>query len=180
MKKLIFAALLVPVSMIAASLSGSFEKLAYADSSVRGGSRGGSHFRDGGGRSVVRGGRDGVVGRGGYLRHGGSRYDGRHGGHGGNFRGSIWFGPTFGIWGDPFFYPYYPYPYYRYYAPPTVVVPQQPEEYIVPVPQQEETNYWYYCKEAGGYYPYVDRCPSGWMRVVPSPAPPAKDKDLED
>lgn len=181
MKNAICTALLVPVLIIAASLAGSFEDFAYADTSVRGRSGGGSHFREGRGGNVGRGGRDGVVGRGGFVRHGGSRFDGRHGGHGhgGHFRGSIWFGPSVWLW-DPFFYPYYPYPYYGYYAPPAVVIPQQSEEYILPAPQQEETGYWYYCKDAGGYYPYVERCPSGWMKVVPSPSPPDQNQDLED
>jgi hypothetical protein len=43
----------------------------------------------------------------------------------------------------------------------------------MPEPQQQETSYWYYCKDSKGYYPYVKRCPSGWMRVVPTPAVPS-------
>jgi hypothetical protein len=44
-------------------------------------------------------------------------------------------------------------------APPVVVAP-------APVYAQPQ-NYWYYCAQAGGYYPYVRSCPAGWMRVLP-------------
>jgi hypothetical protein len=43
---------------------------------------------------------------------------------------------------------------------------------VQPSQQPVETSYWYYCRNPQGYYPYVKRCPSGWMRVVPSPPPP--------
>jgi hypothetical protein len=103
--------------------------------------------------------------------HGGGGHRGGHGG--GHF--SVWLGPGWG-W-DPFFYPYYPsYPYYPYYSQPPVVIQQQPQEYVMPEPQRQETNYWYFCKEAKGYYPYIKKCPGGWMKVVPAPAPP----DQED
>jgi hypothetical protein len=47
-------------------------------------------------------------------------------------------------------------------------------------PQPPESGYWYYCKDAKGYYPYVKRCPSGWMKVVPSSSPPDQDQSLPD
>lgn len=82
----------------------------------------------------------------------------------------LWLGP--GLFAP--YYPYYShYPYYPYYTAPPVVVERQPQEYIVrPDPEPEEPAYWYYCQNPKGYYPYVPRCPSGWMKVVPS-APPA-------
>ena len=170
MKKATFTLLLVPVLIFAASLAGPLEQVAHADSAARvsrGGHVGG---RDG---FVGRGGRhDGQVGR--YVGYGGHRHGGRRG-HS-SFSTSIWFGPGLGLW-DPFYYPYYSYRPYQYYAPPTVVIPQQSEEYILPAPQEEETAYWYYCKEKGGYYPYVQRCPTGWMKVVPSPTPPDQDPE---
>ena len=95
--------------------------------------------------------------------------DGRHYGHG--QRGGevgIWIGPG---WWIPSYYPFY-YPYY----PPEqrIVIEQQPEMYVEPVPQEEEQqHYWYYCTEPKGYYPYVKQCPSGWMKVVPSPPTPS-------
>lgn len=65
-------------------------------------------------------------------------------------------------------YPYYP-PLYTY--PPAVMVPNTPPVYIQqeiqPTPSQ--TNYWYYCKNPDGYYPYVKDCPGGWLPVSPIP-----------
>ena len=102
--------------------------------------------------------------------HGGGH--GGHGGHGGGHFG-VWVGPGWG-W-DPFFYPYYPY-YPYYYNQPPVVIQQEPQEYILPEQQPEQTNYWYYCRESKGYYPYVKKCPGGWMKVVPSPGPPGEEE----
>jgi hypothetical protein len=180
MKKNLFILLLLPVFLIMTSFVGTVEQTAYG-APVAGGHGGGGGYRGGGGGyrgggGGYRGGTyHGSGGGGGYYGHGGGYYG--HGGHGhghGHSSFSFFFGP--GLFYDPFFYPYYPYyPYYPspYYAPPTVVVPQQPQEYIMSEPQQEERSYWYYCKESNGYYPYVKRCPSGWMRVAPTPSPPA-------
>jgi hypothetical protein len=57
-----------------------------------------------------------------------------------------------GFWGYPYYYypAYYPYPYYD--------VPLDP-----PAPADP---YWYYCRAAGAYYPYVQACPGGWERYV--------------
>lgn len=59
-------------------------------------------------------------------------------------------------------------PSYYYYATPPVVV-QQPPVYVQP-PQAPQ--YWYYCQNPQGYYPYVQQCPPGWMKVVPPDNPP--------
>lgn len=98
-----------------------------------------------------------------YARGGGHRGHGPHVGIG------FWFGP--GWW--PSYYPSYYYPYYYPPSPPVVV--EQPEVYVQPVPREQQQLYWYYCKEPQGYYPYVKECPSGWMKVVPTP--PAPDKE---
>jgi hypothetical protein len=81
-------------------------------------------------------------------------------------------GPRF-YWGGsivvgPPWYPWYPYSYGYYSAPPTYVQP--PPVYVEP--QQPQQNFWYYCQDPQGYYPYVKNCPGGWMKVVPQPAPP--------
>jgi hypothetical protein len=143
--------------------------------------RDGSFVRQSGRDVVVRDGgrRDFVRGSHSHFSHVGHR-------HHGHFSTSVWIGPGWG-WGvwDPFFYPYYypyGYPYPYYYAPPSVVV-QEPQEYIsAPEAKEEPAGYWYYCKEANGYYPYVKRCPSGWMKVVPYQPPPdlGQDDDSED
>lgn len=48
-----------------------------------------------------------------------------------------------------------------YYYPPPV--------YVEPVPRYVEPidGYWYYCPDVG-YYPAVQVCPNGWLKVVPN------------
>ena len=94
----------------------------------------------------------------------------------GHFRGGIWIGPGWGAgwgpgWGPGWWGPSYYDPYYQYYAPPPAVI-QQPQGYVEPAPQPEEQSYWYFCTNPQGYYPYVKKCPKGWMKVVPPSAPP--------
>ncbi|MFZ9641893.1 MAG: hypothetical protein ACO29L_00430 [Candidatus Methylopumilus sp.] len=78
-------------------------------------------------------------------------------------------------------YPSYPYPYYAY--PPVVIAPAQPTVYVeqqpqvieqAPAPQQlspaeEAGNYWYYCSNPDGYYPYVKNCSIAWKKVPATP-----------
>ena len=89
------------------------------------------------------------------------------------FRGGIWIGP--GWWG-PSYYPYYPYypysPYYPYYEEPPAIMQQRPQIYDQPAPQSEQQSYWYFCTKPEGYYPYVKKCPGGWLKVVPPSEPP--------
>ena len=91
-------------------------------------------------------------------------------------------GPYWGpAYGRPYYYPrpYYPWPYAYpapYYEPaPVVVVPTEPPVYIEqgdPVAGHEPDGgqYWYYCRNAKNYYPYVKECPGGWQKVPPQPA----------
>ena len=89
--------------------------------------------------------------------------------------GAFWGGAAFGAalaypyYGYPYRYYGYPYPYgYPYAYPPPYAYSQPPQPQVYAEPQQE---YWYHCKDPEGYYPYVASCPSGWMRVVPTPPP---------
>ena len=148
MKKSTVILLLVPVFIFSTFLAGEPAPSAYAAPAMHGGGGHGGHFS---GRGFGGGG-------------------GGHFHHGGHFEGGVWIGPGFGFW-DPFFYPYAPYPYPYSYYPPTVVVPEQPQKYIMQTPQPQENNYWYYCRESRGYYPNVKSCPGGWMKVVPSEPP---------
>ena len=79
----------------------------------------------------------------------------------------------FGLGFDvPFYEPYYP-PYYYppyYYAPPPVVYTPPPVIYTPPpVVISEPQQYWYYCDNPQGYYPYVASCSTGWRRVTATP-----------
>lgn len=101
-----------------------------------------------------------------------------YGGRRSGFYGSYSFGvpyapyysrPYYGGYGG-----YMPFPSYSYY-PPVVVVPATPPVYIQqpsaqPPSPPPETNYWHYCENPAGYYPYVKKCPGGWLKVAPQPA----------
>jgi|SRR5690242_67565 len=65
--------------------------------------------------------------------------------------------------GVPLFPPYYAYPPPVVYAPPPVVVAPSP------IVVQQPTQYWYYCDNPAGYYPYVPSCPTPWHQVTPQP-----------
>ena len=52
-------------------------------------------------------------------------------------------------------------------APPPVYVQRQDVITAQPQPQPQASNYWHYCRNPEGYYPYVKSCPEGWMLVVP-------------
>ncbi len=113
------------------------------------------------------GGRSGGFGHSGAHFSGGRHFvPGGHFGPGGHFvPGGHFFGPRrVGVFlgvGIPF-YAYYPPPlpyYYDYapgYYPPPAAIPEQP-------------GYWYFCRSANAYYPYVQQCPEGWQPVVPQP-----------
>jgi hypothetical protein len=97
-------------------------------------------------------------------------------------------GPYWGPgYARPYYYPrpyypgplYYPGPIYApapYYQPaPVVVVPAAPPVYIergdeVAEQEPEDDQFWYYCRSAKNYYPYVKECPGGWQKVPPRPA----------
>lgn len=62
--------------------------------------------------------------------------------------------------------------YYPYAAadPVDVTVYSQaaPASPVVPANQ-----YWYYCTDPAGYYPYVQNCSKAWLQVVPQNDPGA-------
>ncbi|MEO8152610.1 MAG: hypothetical protein ABI605_06025 [Rhizobacter sp.] len=89
-------------------------------------------------------------------------------------------GARFGVWvGGPFWWGAAPYGYGYGYGYPYVVerpvIVQAPAEPAVVVPSAaQQSNTWYYCREAQMYYPYVTQCASPWQEVpaTPPPAPP--------
>ena len=111
----------------------------------RGGGFGGSF---GGGARI-----GGFHSRGGFIHRGYS--PGYRGVYVGAGVGSFFlFGPS---WGSRYYAPYPAYP-----AEPLVYIEQ-------PKPQ---LSYWYFCEQAGGYYPEVKECQNGWIQVVPQASAP--------
>lgn len=87
-----------------------------------------------------------------------------HGDHG-HYGGWWWVvGPSWFWYASPV------YPYPDAYVPPEVVIAMPPG----PPP----TQYWYWCEQPAGYYPYVTQCNAPWKAVTvtpaPSPAPPGQ------
>jgi hypothetical protein len=124
--------------------------------------------------------------------HGG----GWHGGgwHGGGWHGGCcWGGSSFSLFfGFPGFYSYpayayyppYPYPAYGYAPAPAYGYGPAPAygygpapSYYPPVtvaqqaapPGPPPAQYWYYCDNPRGYYPYVQSCGAGWKSVPAQP-----------
>jgi len=58
------------------------------------------------------------------------------------------------------------------YSPAFKVAQGPYQEYVQPNEQQEENYYWYFCPDANNFYPYVKKCPRGWLRVFPAKTPP--------
>lgn len=148
---------------------------------ARGGHGGGSVIGGGGGGG---GGHGHFGGRGGHIG-GGHRHFGGHGHRHHHHRHSIgigfggFYGPGFfgpGFYGYPYGFgfsqPIYPRGYYAtpYAVPQARTVYVQRESSAAPA-QQTQNNYWYYCRNPEGYYPYIKQCPEGWLQVAPQPAP---------
>lgn len=133
------------------------------------------------------GGQQGFAFKGGHGHHGGHHH---HSHSGTKFFVGVgaplwWWG-----WGWPYYayYPYYPsYPYYPYYYSDYSYYTYNPNDPYYPyysvypgqmtVQQSSrpaEPYYWYYCEGAQAYYPYVQQCPNGWMKVVPTPPSESK------
>jgi hypothetical protein len=114
---------------------------------------------------------------GGYY---GGHYGGYYGGHGHYYGGGYY--PYWGYY--PFAWgawiggrPYGGWPYASYAGWPYLGWPyypsgvaEVPPAYSEPAPHQPD--YWYYCQDPQGYYPYVKSCPGGWIPVVPNVTPP--------
>lgn len=101
-------------------------------------------------------------------------------GYGAGFYGSPYYGSSY--YGMPFYYP--PVSAYPVVQPTPVVYMEQgevqqevaPQEAQNDSSQEEQGAWWYYCVDAKGYYPYVNECPGGWLRVAPQPTPVSADQ----
>ena len=63
-------------------------------------------------------------------------------------------------------------PYWAYPRP--IVIQEESPVYIQqsqPVPPPP-VAYWYYCPDSKAYYPYVQQCPTAWLKVIPQTTPP--------
>ncbi len=87
-----------------------------------------------------------------FRGHDEDRWRGGNGYHGRHDSRLGWWWIVGGLW---YFYPNRVEPYPDPYQPPVVMVPAPPEP----------TQYWYYCANPAGYYPYVARCVVNWQRV---------------
>jgi hypothetical protein len=143
----------------------------------RGGGPGGGFNRGGGGP----GGREAGGGRG---PGGGPGFRGRGPGGPGfrrGFRGgsTVFLGPGYY---DPFWpygfglgygYGYYGWPGYPYPYSSTLVIRDRPASpgYLAPPdePGVPPEQYWYYCSDPDGYYPYVAECNQEWQQVPVTP-----------
>ena len=134
---------------------------------------GGGAWHGGGGGAWHGGGGHGDWHHGGW--HGGSRFNIGIG-FPGFYWGPGWGYPYYGYYGYPYYasYPYYAgYPYY--YSDEPVYGDPAPSTYIqrdmnspAPVGQGQ---YSYYCPDPAGYYPQLQNCPKGWLKVVPDAGP---------
>ncbi|WP_057290302.1 hypothetical protein [Noviherbaspirillum sp. Root189] len=96
--------------------------------------------------------------------HGGYGHYGRWHGRSHASVGIVLGVPLVGAWG-----------YYRqpgiYTYPPVVTVPNVPQAYMEKNAREQQANsWWYYCRSAQAYYPYVRECPNGWELVSPQPS----------
>lgn len=110
--------------------------------------------------------------------HGDSHHDFHH--DHGHF-GHDHFGFGFGFWDpwwgwDPAAYWDYPYPYYYpydyppypgYYAP--APAPPTPGQAPTQANGAAPPQFWYYCDNPQGYYPYVQNCSMTWKQVAATP-----------
>jgi hypothetical protein len=150
-----------------------------------GGSHGGGSWHGGGGNWHGGGG----SWHGGNSNwRGGSNWHGGNNWHGGHWHGGRWYGGTsfvvgapYFYWGWPYYYPYYYDPYYyapayTYYPAPNAVYLDSPSGDVQPYPGPSQRStprtQQYYCPDSG-YYPSVQNCPKGWLRVVPEAVPEA-------
>lgn len=154
-----------------ALLAMAFNDAAWARGGHGGDHHGGGHH-GGGGHHIGGGGHRHADGghhhsRGGH-RHNHLNFGFNLGGYNSGFYGSNFYGPRNYGYGAPFFYPRT----YNYSYGSTVIVPSTPPIYIQREeikPTQPQANYWHYCQNPDGYYPYVKQCPGGWLQVAPQP-----------
>ena len=83
-----------------------------------------------------------------------------------------WYGPSVALsFGLP---AYWGWPVYSYTVPTPAYVPDASVGAFAPAPDSPPVaNYWYYCTDPAGYFPYVQNCNKPWIPVTPSTVAPA-------
>ena len=112
-------------------------------------------------------------GHGGGHHGGGHHFDGGHHFGGGHHYGGYGLGWGLGLgYGYDGYWPYYGGYYSPYYSgyggnyPPVVYIQRDGDALAA---TESQSNYWHYCRNPKGYYPYVKKCPDGWLPVAPQP-----------
>jgi hypothetical protein len=72
-----------------------------------------------------------------------------------------------GVYVGPYWGPWWVVPPPVYYPAPVVVEREAP---IIIEQTDAPPDYWYFCRPANAYYPYVKECPAPWERVPAKPA----------
>jgi hypothetical protein len=81
---------------------------------------------------------------------------------------------NFGVWvGGPLWWGAVPFGYGYPYVVERPIIVQPAEPMVIQPSVTQQSNLWYYCREAQMYYPYVTTCPSAWQEVPATPAPAA-------
>lgn len=125
-----------------------------------------------GGAGGFRGGAAGTRGRTGFRGGNFGRGFYGRGVFGGGFGAGLVLDPAFDWRFGPFFGPYNYGLYYPYaYAEPPIVVPPPPAPGVAPAPAVPDSQYWYYCSNPPGYFPYIGQCQVPWQTVPPGTAP---------
>jgi hypothetical protein len=57
-----------------------------------------------------------------------------------------------------------------FYTEPVYPYPHHVSETVYDEPAQDYGDYWYYCRDPEGYYPYVRQCNGAWEPVAPQPS----------
>ena len=98
------------------------------------------------------------------------------GGHGGGHHGGYGLGWGLGLgYGYGGYWPYYGgyyspfYSGYGGYGGSNLPVVYIQRDGGAQAATESQSNYWHYCRNPKGYYPYVKKCPDGWLPVAPQP-----------
>jgi len=83
---------------------------------------------------------------------------------------TVYYTPQVTYWSNGPVGPAYYYVDPTYAGPPVASLPPPPQgSSQISALGSPGSEWWYFCKEPSGYYPYVRECQSGWEKVSPTP-----------